>query len=178
MSQFIEKPKKQQDLNDYHIIDADETHYEAILALNERLVDCLSPLSLEKLESLAALSELVKVVVQSGKVVGFVIVLREGKAYDSVNYCWFSERYPEFLYIDRIAISPEMHGIGVGKAVYRDLFDYAKRTGITSITAEIYSQPPNTASLEFHRANGFVEVGRQLVADGTKEVSLQLKEIL
>lgn len=164
-------------MSDYHIIDAGETHYKDILALNEQLVHHLSPLSFEKLHSLAGLSELVKVVIQQGKVVGFAIILREGKSYDSVNYRWFSDRYPAFLYIDRIAISPEMHGKGVNRAVYHELFAYAKQTGITRIAAEIYSQPPNTVSLAFHTANGFIEVGRQLVADGTREVSLQLKEI-
>ena len=163
--------------DEYSLINADETHYEAVLALNESLVHHLSPLTIEGLRSLAQYADLFRVVVKDEKVMGFVIVLREGTAYPSVNYRWFSGRYPAFLYIDRIAISPEMHGKGVGKAIYRELFAYAKKQGIPRVVAEIYSQPPNTASLEFHRINGFIEVGRQLTADGTKEVSMQLKEI-
>ena len=31
--------------------------------------------------------------------------LREGTPYESPNYRWFSERYPEFVYIDRIVIA-------------------------------------------------------------------------
>lgn len=162
---------------DFSIVDAKASHYQEVLALNESLVHFLSPLSLEGLQNLAKQSDLFKVVVQNGNVVGFFITLREDQPYDSVNYRWFSQRYPVFLYIDRIVISQEMHGKGLGKALYQHLFDYAREKGIAKVAAEIYSQPPNMVSLAFHKANGFVEVGRQMTADGTKEVSMQLKEI-
>ncbi len=177
MSQILKKPTKQQDPMDFSIIDANASHHEEVLALNENLVHYLSPLSLKELQSLADQSDLFKVVVQNGKVVGFFISLREGQPYKSVNYRWFSQRYPTFLYIDRIVISQEMHGKGLGKALYQYLFAYAREKGITKIAAEIYSQPPNMVSLKFHKATGFVEVGRQMTADSTKEVSMQLKEI-
>jgi len=177
MSPLNNDPTKQQDPMDFNIIDANTSHYEEVLALNERLVHYLSPLSLEGLQSLADQSNLFKVVVQHGKVVGFFISLREGQPYESVNYRWFSQRYPAFLYIDRIVISQEMQGKGLGKALYQHLFDYAREKNITLIAAEIYSLPPNKVSLEFHKANGFLEVGRQMTTDGSREVSMQLKKI-
>lgn len=177
MSPLKNEPKIQQDPMDFSIIDANKSHYEEVLALNESLVHYLSPLSLKELQSLADQSDLFKVMVQNGKVVGFFISLREGQPYESVNYQWFLKRYPMFLYIDRIVISQEKHGKGLGKALYQHLFDYASEKGITKIVAEIYSQPPNMVSIEFHKANGFLEVGRQMTADGTREVSMQLKEI-
>lgn len=177
MSSLKKQPKKQQDSMDFNIIDANASHYKEVLALNESLVHYLSPLSLAGLQSLADQSDFFKVVVQNGKVAGFIISLREGQPYESVNYRWFSQRYPAFLYIDRVVISHDMHGKGLGKALYQHLFDYTREKEITKIAAEIYSQPPNMVSLAFHKANGFVEVGRQMTADGTKEVSMQIREM-
>lgn len=70
--------------------------YEEILKLNEESVHFLSPLSKEKLIHLHQESEILKVVETDGKVEAFVLALREGKDYDSVNYAWFSKNYEKF----------------------------------------------------------------------------------
>jgi predicted GNAT superfamily acetyltransferase len=41
------------------------------------------------------------------------------------------------------------------------------------VTCEYDIEPPNPASERFHRGFGFTEVGRQSVAGGKKQVSLQ-----
>ena len=41
----------------------------------------------------------------SNSLLGFVICLPPKTAYGSLNYLWFHERYDDFLYVDRIAVS-------------------------------------------------------------------------
>ena len=93
---------------------------------------------------------------EDGGVVGFLLALRPGTAYDSPNYGWFCDRYDDFLYIDRIVMDPCVRGRGLGKTAYCALFDFARDHGIGRLVAEIDSRPPNGPSLSFHRAMGFV----------------------
>lgn len=159
------------------IVNAKVEHYQQILALNELLVHYLSPLDISALQALINDAKVCKVALIDDEVVAFVIALCEGKPYDSVNYRWFSDRYESFLYVDRIVVSPDTHGKGIGKRIYNDLFAIAKLLGVAQITAEINTKPANDVSLKFHQRMGFTEVGRQVIADGKKEVSMQLKRI-
>ncbi|HHY99868.1 MAG TPA: GNAT family N-acetyltransferase [Bacillota bacterium] len=151
--------------------------YEEILKLNEESVHFLSPLSKEKLIHLHQESEILKVVETDGKVEAFVLALREGKDYDSVNYAWFSKNYEKFLYIDRVVASVKQQGSGLGKMLYEDVFKHAKSIDVPVVTAEIDIEPPNPVSLKFHEKFGFKEVGKQAVAGGKKIVSLQAVQI-
>ena len=150
---------------------------ERILELNEESVHFLSPLTLEKLRRLWGQSEMFNVVECEGTVDAFVLTLSEGKDYDSLNYLWFSSNYNKFLYIDRVVVSERMQGKGLGKMLYKSVFEHARKMGVPYVTAEIDINPPNPGSLKFHERFDFKEVGRQTVADGKKVVSLQAVEI-
>jgi predicted GNAT superfamily acetyltransferase len=150
--------------------------YDRILALNEASVHVLSPLTREKLEALATEADLFEVLEIDGRVEAFVLALREEKSYESINYLWFSDHYDRFLYVDRIVISKENRGAGLGRKLYENVFDHAGRSGVPRVAAEIDIQPPNPTSLQFHRHFGFREVGRQSVAGGKKIVSLQIAD--
>ncbi len=80
--------------------------------------------------------------------------------YDSVNFRWFRDRCPRFVYIDRIIVAKAARGGGIAGALYAELFATARAAGHHTIAAEVNSQPPNPASEAFHEALGFVEVGR------------------
>ena len=147
--------------------------YNRILQLNEESVDFLSPLTNDKLDNLISQADLIIVVEVDGYVEAFVLTLREGKKYDSVNYLWFSNNYDEFIYIDRVVVSLNMQGKGLGNILYESVFDHARLTGVPYVTAEIDISPPNPKSLKFHEKFGFKEVGKQTVAKGKKVVSLQ-----
>lgn len=152
---------------------AAEAHFSEILRLNEINVAVLSPLDLAQLKRLGDMAELFQVVEADGKVVAFLIALREGQAYESVNYRWFAAHYDRFLYVDRIVVAEEGRKSGVGRALYEGVLAHAKETGAPVVTAEIDIEPENAASLRFHGSFSFCEVGRQRVADGKKAVSLQ-----
>lgn len=109
----------------------------------------------------------------AGVVSGFLLALREGADYDSVNYQWFANRYPEFLYIDRVVIDAAARGQHLALRLYEDLFARARAAGLKRITCEFDTDPPNEASRSFHQRFGFREVGSQQVANGKKTVSLQ-----
>lgn len=156
---------------------AEPKDYDRILELNEELVHFLSPLTREKLKSIISQSEIADVVEMEGSVEGFILALREGKEYSSVNYQWFDKHYEEFIYIDRLVISPSMQAKGIGKMVYKRVFEQGKNTNISYITAEIDIEPANPNSIIFHEKFGFKEVARQEINKGEKTVSLQVARI-
>ncbi len=65
-------------------------------------------MTMKKLEQLRSQLEMLSVIEVDGIVEAFVLTIREDKAYDSVNYLWFSDHYDRFLYIDRVVVSVNM----------------------------------------------------------------------
>jgi predicted GNAT superfamily acetyltransferase len=114
-----------------------------------------------------------RVVVIDGQVAAFLLAFREGADYDSPNYRWFEERYGRFLYIDRVVVAAAQQGKRLGAAMYRDLFEFARGSGVPRVTCEFDVEPPNEVSRRFHAAFDFHEVGAQWVGGGKKRVSLQ-----
>jgi predicted GNAT superfamily acetyltransferase len=152
--------------------------FPAILDLNLEMEQYLSPLNEELLSKLHGVAVYHRVIaVAPGGVVGFLLALREGADYASVNYLWFAERYREFLYVDRVVVAAGHQGKQLGKLLYDDLFAFAREKGIAAVTCEFDIEPPNEASRRFHSRYGFREVGTQLVAGGKKRVSLQVAEV-
>jgi uncharacterized protein len=147
--------------------------FDAVLALNLESERFLSPLTRERLEHLDAQAEIHQVLEIQGKVVAFVLALREGSSYDSLNYMWFVAKYASFLYVDRVVVSAALQGQGIGRSLYHVVFAHARATGVPWVTCEYDIESPNPGSERFHRNSGFAEVGRQHVAGGMKQVSLQ-----
>ena len=155
---------------------AEERDFAAELALNEESVHVLSPLTRARLAKLHGKASLHWVLEERDTVAGFVLAFRQGIKHDSVNYQWFAERYPSFLYVDRVVVSPESRRVGAGTRMYEALFAHALATGAERVTAEFDLDPPNLASARFHAKFGFHEVGRQVVPYGMKEVSMQVAD--
>ncbi len=153
---------------------ADPIDFPAILTLNEESESFLSPLSMAQLVVLHEKAALHLVVEQAGQVTAFLLALREHVAYDSVNYQWFENRYPSFLYIDRVVVGRSVQAKGTGSLMYGQLFAHAEQYEVPLITCEYDIDPPNPASARFHTKFGFREVGRQSVGNGKKQVSLQV----
>lgn len=152
---------------------AGRQHFAEIVALNAESVHFLSPLSAQQLEQLHTHAAYHKVVMDNQCVVAFLLALGPGAPYDSVNYQWFAARYSNFLYVDRIVVSKAARGKGLASRLYEDLFHTARALGFPRVVCEFDIDPPNPVSEILHRRFGFAQVGTQLVAGGSKLVSLQ-----
>jgi len=159
------------------IRDASAEDFERILQLNEESVHFLSPLTSARLEALHAEAAYHRVIDHDGKIAGFLLAFREGTSYDSSNYVWFTEHYGQFLYIDRIVVSKDFQGQGIGNKLYDDLFDFARNSRVVRITCEFDIDPPNDASRRFHERFGFSEVGTRSYGEVVKQVSLQMVSV-
>lgn len=159
------------------IRDAVDADFGCILGLNDAEVAQTSTMDRARLSELDRLAALHWVAHLDGRVVAFLLAMREGAAYDSENYRWFAARYPRFLYVDRIVVDAAHAGQGIGARLYRQLFDHARANGIAQVACEYNLEPPNPGSRAFHARFGFAEVGRQQVAGGRKTVSLQLAAV-
>ena len=159
------------------IRDANETDFERIVDLNAGSSHLTSVMDRARLARLDRESAYHRVTCVGDNVAGFLLVFDQNADYDSVNYRWFVERYPHFLYIDRIVVDQSYRGAGLGSALYRDLFDFARDAGVPRITCEYNRVPLNAVSREFHRSFGFSEVGTQWLEGGKKQVSHQVVEV-
>ncbi len=144
--------------------------HEQVLALNERHVDLLAPLDPPRLAELLTQAHRADVVEVDGAFAGFVVTFASGAAYDGENFAWFSQRYPRFGYLDRIAIHEDFQRRGLGSLVYDRL-----EPGWPLFTLEVNLEPPNEPSLAFHRGRGYTEVGRR--DSGGHLVSLMAKTL-
>ena len=147
-----------------------------ILGLNAESESVLSPMDDDRFAALRSMCCLLKVAETDDRVVGFLMGFSDGAGYDSVNYRWFASRLQRFLYIDRVVITQELRGTGLGRRFYTEAERWAAARKLHWLAAEVDLQPPNTASLGFHQRLAFVEVGRQVAGNG-KQVSLQVRSI-
>ncbi len=152
---------------------ADPGDFGAIIDLNAAWVHFTSALDEAALGDLHAQAAYHRVAELDGCIVGFLLAVGPGKGYESPNYRWFAARSSDFLYIDRVVVAGEHQGTGVGGALYDDVTAWAARHGFGRLVCEVNVEPPNPGSDAFHRRRGFVEVGTQWVASGTKRVSLR-----
>jgi predicted GNAT superfamily acetyltransferase len=152
---------------------AEPRDFGAILALNAAWVQYTSPLGEAALGDLHGQAAYHRVAEVDGCVVGFLLAVGPGQGYESPNYRWFAARSDDFLYIDRVVVAGGHQGTGVGGALYGDVTAWAARHGFGRLVCEVNVEPPNPVSDAFHARRGFVEVGTQWVAGGTKRVSLR-----
>lgn len=152
---------------------AEPRDFAAILALNAAWVHFTSPLDEAALRELHRQATYHRVAEVDGSVAGFLLAVGPGQSYESPNYRWFAARSRDFLYIDRVVVAGEHQHTGLGRALYDDVEAWAVQQGVGRLVCEVNVEPPNPVSDAFHERFGFVEVGTQWVAGGTKRVSLR-----
>ena len=108
---------------------------------------------------------------------GFLLCLPENIDYDSMNYAWISERYKNFMYIDRISIIKEFQSKKLGTALYNDLIKCSKEENYDIILCEVNIYPPNPGSITFHKRFDFIECGSQFTEAGKKQVQFFFREL-
>jgi len=130
-----------------------------VLALNEQNVELLAPLDGERLVQLQSWADTAAVIDVDGAFAGFVLTFVAGSPYDGENFGWFSDRFGDFCYLDRIVIHEDFRRRGLGSQVYDEL---ESSCGRPLFALEVNLDPPNEGSLAFHRARDFAEVGQRV----------------
>lgn len=144
-----------------------------VLALNEANVVALAPMDEARLLELDGLADRFDVIDVDGDFGGFVITFGPGSTYDSENYRWFGARHHRFYYLDRIVLHEDFRRRGLGGFVYDEMERVA--APYRRLSLEVNLVPRNDASLAFHEARGYVEVGR--LGDDEHLVSLMEKSL-
>ena len=109
------------------------------------------------------------------RLAGFLIGLRPGTTYASVNYRWFCDHYDDFAYVDRVAVSAWARRQGVAESLYSAFA--RSQTGVAVMTCEVNIRPPNEGSMLYHQRLGFRQVASQETGGGAKEVALMEKPL-
>lgn len=146
----------------------------AVLALNNAHAAELSWLEPERLAELLGQAFYAR---RIGALEAFIMTFDQDGRYDSPNFLWFRERYPRFVYVDRVVVAAEARGRGHARRLYEDLFARARNLGHTTVTCEVNADPPNPASDAFHAALGFGEVGAAAIHGGKKTVRYYAKTL-
>jgi hypothetical protein len=147
---------------------------EALLTLNNQHAEELSWLTPERLTHLVGQAFFSR---RIGQIEAFLLAFDQHADYDSPNFLWFRNRYPRFVYIDRIVVAASARGRGFARLLYRELFAAAAEAGHSRLVCEVNSRPPNPASDAFHAALGFVEVGTAAIDGGSKTVRYLLRSL-
>ncbi len=146
----------------------------ALLALNNEYAKELSWLEPARLTHLVNEAFLAR---RIGAVDAFLLAFDQDARYDSPNFLWFCDRYPRFVYVDRIVVAASARGRGLARLLYQDLFEHAARAGYSCVVCEVNSDPPNPRSDAFHASLSFVEVGSASIHHGTKLVRYLLRQL-
>jgi predicted GNAT superfamily acetyltransferase len=158
-------------IEELNVRDAVATDHAAVRALNNSATPHVNELSADAFAWIAARADYFRVAVDPTGILGFVIALKPGHEYWSLNYQWFTRRGGEFLYLDRVVVAGHARGRGVGRALYDDIDRFASGRWPV-IALEVNLLPPNPGSLAFHERLGFRRVGVLEDEGGTKAVAL------
>ncbi len=161
---------------EFEISDVTAADLVAVLALNESEVPQLGTVDIEQMLWFASNATYFRVAKTEQHLAAFLVGLRPGTDYGSLNYRWFCDRYEEFAYVDRVAVAAFARRHGLASRLYDD-FAAAMPGSVNVMTCEVNIRPPNDESMRFHTRLGFGEVGTQVTDNGSKEVALLLKEL-
>lgn len=114
----------------------------------------------EKLINLLNMSSQIQVAKTNNEIIGFVVCLEAGAGYTSLNYKYISKIAEKFIYIDRIAIRDQYRRSGIGISLYESIFKYSENFKLP-VYCEVNTKPLNQPSINFHKKNGFYEIGNK-----------------
>jgi uncharacterized protein len=158
------------------IRDVREHDLDAVLALNNAAGRSILALDAAQLRYFFEHAEYFRVAEIDGHLAGFLIALREDGNYESPNYRWFAERYPQFVYVDRIVIANAYRRHGLGRIFYCDVHSYAE-VRVPLLACEVFLEPRDDVVVLFHGTYGFQEVGQQRMGENGPQVSLLARDL-
>ncbi len=134
---------------------------EDILSINQGHVPLVGSLeNVKDLENLLKMSFLFAITKENNEITSFIVCLREGEQYKSLNYAYFSEKYKKFLYVDRIGVKNGHQNKGLGSLLYKKIDQIGNKIGLP-ICAEVNTKPYNKTSIQFHIKHGFEKIGEK-----------------
>ncbi len=155
----------------FEITDVTTTDLVAVLALNESEVPHVGKIDIEKMHWFASNATYFRVAKSNEQLAAFLVGLRPGTDYASLNYRWFCDRSEDFAYIDRVAVAAFARRHGLASRLYDD-FAASMPDSVKIMTCEVNIRPPNESSMRFHERYGFSQIGSQATEGGQKEVAL------
>lgn len=160
-------------MNEFSIREMTAADIEDVWAINQENIPAVGEETIEVLAELYAMSTISLVVEVDNIVVGFCMVLSPGTAYQSPNYLYFCNRFDDFIYLDRVAVTKNFQRRGIGAALYREV---ENRTSSTLFALEVNTKPRNEGSLRFHSREGFMLLDEVETRPG-KIVAFMIKEM-
>jgi predicted GNAT superfamily acetyltransferase len=146
---------------------------DVVWSINQENVPAVGEETREDLAKIHEQSTIALVAEVSNQVVGFCMVLLPGAEYGSPNYEFFCERLDDFIYLDRVAVTSDFQGKGIGAALYSAV---EKLSDAMWFALEVNTKPRNEGSLRFHAREGFVQM-EELETRPGKMVSLMVKKL-
>ena len=120
-----------------------------------------------------AAGPIVETMPEHSNLAGFLIAMTPDCDYWSGNFKWFRERSDDFVYVDRIAVSPWFRKRGIAARLYADVERYARSLDAKRITLEVNVRPRNEGSLAFHDRMGFKPLDERETDYGTRVVMME-----
>ncbi|HWS41067.1 MAG TPA: GNAT family N-acetyltransferase [Arenimonas sp.] len=158
------------------IRDVQEHELGAILAMNNAAGSGILPMSQSQIQYFWQNAHYFRVAESANCVVGFLIALTPDAEYESSNFNWFKERYPQFFYVDRIVIAKNQRNTGIGRLFYADALSFAE-VRAPAIVAEVFMEKSTHPALLFHGSFGFHEVGQHQIPGTLLRAVMLYKEL-
>ncbi len=152
--------------------DATVADHPVVLALNNGATPHVNALEPEQFAWLANRARYFRVLEDAGGIAGFVLCVPSGLDYWSENYRWFTRRYADFLYLDRVVVAERSRRLGVGRALYEDMHRAASQADWLRVTLEVNLRPANPVSVAFHEKLGYRPIGVREYEDGKRIVQM------
>ncbi len=99
------------------------------------------------------------------KIVGYLTFINDSSDYSEETLNWFRERFSHFLYVQQIAVDKTYQGKGIGSSLYKYLIKHANSV-YSSIFCDLFIQPKNIQSHNFHTKLGFKQIDSLTLKDG------------
>lgn len=116
---------------------------------------------------------IVDAIPEHSNLAGFLVAMSPEVDYWSDNFKWFVDRGDDFVYIDRIAVSPWFRKRGIAARLYADVERWARAHGAARLTCEVNVRPRNEPSLAFHERMGFSSLEERETDYGLRVVMLE-----
>lgn len=149
---------------------------DALVALNNEHARELSLTDATSFRNLVSGAALACAVGPVGDPDAFLLAFDQDTPRRGPNHGWFLDRYPKFLYVDRVCVASRARRRGLARALYRHAFAWASTRDTPFVVCEVNVDPPNPESDAFHLVLGFREVGDAFLSDRGKRVRYLLRE--